>query len=166
MKASSFASPRIHVHWMDTVGKSSTLNALLGYASDIICLLDVDDVWAPTKLEKQLPWIEQYDVVGTGCQYFGLRQGSPAIPFGEIPSQMFMGVNPIINSSAMFHSSLAGWDADWEGIEDYEMWLRLNHEGRKFFNVSEKLVYHRIHGSSAFNTKQFDIKGVVNKWRV
>jgi hypothetical protein len=139
---------------------------LQGHTSEIACLLDVDDIWEPTKLEKQLPWMEKYDVVGSGCKYFGNRTGSPAIPYGEIDPQVFMQVNPIINSSAMFRSDDALWDAEWEGIEDYEMWLRLNHEGKKFYNVDEKLVYHRIHEASAFNTKRFDLKGVVNQWRV
>lgn len=166
LKASFYASAKIQVYNMETVGKSNTLNALLERASEIVCLLDVDDIWSPTKLEKQIPWMEQYDVVGSGCQYFGTRRDSPAIPYGEIDPQVFMRVNPIINSSAMFRADIAYWDAEWEGIEDYEMWLRLNHEGKKFYNLDEKLVYHRIHEASAFNTRHFDVKGIVNKWRV
>lgn len=165
LRASFYASDKIQVYNMETVGKSNTLNALLNYASEIVCLLDVDDIWAPTKLEKQLPWLGQYDVVGSGCQYFGNRKDSPAIPYGEVDSQVFMHVNPIINSSAMFYAKDAYWEPGLE-IEDYEMWLRLNHEGKKFYNLDEKLVYHRIHEASAFNTRHFDVKGIVNKWRV
>ncbi len=53
-------------------GKSATLNELLTVSKyDIICLLDVDDLWAPNKLLFQLPYIGMYDVVGTNFEYFG-----------------------------------------------------------------------------------------------
>jgi hypothetical protein len=38
-------------------------------------------------------------------------------------------------------------------LNDYEMWLRLWKQNKKFFNVPEILVLHRIHNDSAFNAK-------------
>jgi len=165
-EAKRYASPKVRVYDMETRGKANTLNALLSYASEIVCLLDVDDFWLPTKLEKQLVWIEHSDVVGTACQYFGKRTDSPGITLGQVPRDVFMRFNPIINSSAMFRADDAHWDSGCEGIEDYEMWLRLNHAGKRFFNIAEKLTYHRIHDGSAFNTRTYDLRKVVDRWRV
>jgi hypothetical protein len=44
------------------------------------------------------------------------------------------------------------------GIEDYDLWLRLRKQNKKFFNFKEILVKHRIHNASAFNSKGNDNK--------
>lgn len=136
------------------VNKSKTCNELLKECKyDIICMLDVDDKWSPTKLEKQVPYIKGYDVVGTFFQYFGETSHLINLKSGEIDSNTFKNINPIINSSSMFYKKDAYWE-DIFGVEDYEMWLRLNREGKRFYNVPEYLTYHRIHKTSYFNSSQ------------
>ena len=39
-------------------------------------------------------------------------------------------------------------------VEDYDMWSRCAFAGLKFVNHPERLVYHRIHESSNFNSSQ------------
>lgn len=147
-----YENDKLKIHQFNIANKSETCNQLVkNCENEIICLLDVDDKWLPNKLEKQIVHIKNYDVVGTFCQYFGDRNDFPYLPSGEIPPANFNYLNPIINSSSMFYKQ----DANWEnifGVEDYEMWLRLNKEGKKFFNVPEFLTYHRIHKSSSFNS--------------
>ena len=140
----------------DCKGKSTTLNKLLGECSyDYVALLDVDDIWLPTKLATQLPFVAQeYDVVGTKCIYFGDMNGHvPAIPTQDISHVNFLEGNPVINSSAIIHKSLAYWDQQHDGIEDYDLWLRLWKQQKRFYNCPEVLVKHRIHHTSAFNSK-------------
>ena len=117
------------------------------------------------KLEKQINFINKYDVVGTFCQYFGDKNDCPNLPPKNIIPSILMEFNPIINSSSMFHKKDAYWNQDYHA-EDYEMWLRLNFEGKTFYNIPEKLTYHRIHQSSFFNTKYSDNQCIINKWRV
>jgi glycosyltransferase involved in cell wall biosynthesis len=138
-------------------GKSNTLNELVKLCNNnILCLLDVDDVWHPKKLEKQIHLIESCDVIGTDCIYFGDRNDKPVLPFGHLNPDVFYYVNPIINSSSMFKKEDAFWDSNLDGIEDYDMWLRLNKQKKSFFNINEELCYHRIHKASSFNTKNYD----------
>lgn len=135
----------------DIKGKSTTLNELIKYCKyDWISLLDVDDKWLPDKLEKQVPYMENYDVIGTNCRYFGERDNEPDVPLGDISNFDFRRTNPVINSSCLIKKSLCFWNPN-TNAEDYELWLRLWKNKCKFYNVPEIQVLHRIHQSSAFN---------------
>jgi len=142
-------------------GKSAALNEMLNLCNPEnkwISLLDVDDKWLPKKLELQVPFMKDYDVIGTMCKYFGNLNSSPSIPYGDISKFNFLSVNPIINSSCLVRKELCHWDGKWNGVEDYDMWLRLWKQGKKFYNVGALQVLHRIHKESAFNAKGNHLK--------
>jgi glycosyltransferase involved in cell wall biosynthesis len=142
-------------------GKSNTLNEMLKFCNyKYVALLDVDDIWHPQKLEVQTSlFIHNYDVIGSRCIWFGEKPGIiPNIPTGDISNFDFSLVNPIINSSSIIKKDLCYWNSKWDGIEDYDLWLRLRKLGKKIFNCNEILVRHRIHSSSAFNAKGNDNK--------
>ena len=134
-------------------GKSNTLNEMIQYCKyEYIALLDVDDIWHPQKLEVQSQLLNRYDVIGSNCVWFGDRPGIiPTIPIGDISNYDFALVNPIINSSCIIKKELCHWNEN--GIEDYDLWLRLRKSGKTFFNCKAVLVKHRIHNASAFNAK-------------
>jgi len=139
------------------VGKSNALNEMIKYCKyDWISILDVDDVWLPTKLESQIQFTDAYDVIGTQCRYFGDRTGSPNIPFGDITKFKFTITNPIINSSCLVKKHLCYWNNEVNGVEDYDLWLRLWKAGHRFYNVQDVQVLHRIHTNSAFNSRGND----------
>ncbi len=134
-------------------GKSNSLNYMIGQCKyDWVALLDVDDIWMPDKLEEQVKYMNYYDVIGTHCKYFEKLEVSPIIPMGDLKNFDFLSYNPIINSSCLIKKELAFWNNINDGVEDYELWLKLNKEGKKFFNINRILVKHRIHEDSAFNT--------------
>ena len=142
-------------------GKSNTLNEMLKFCNyKYIALLDVDDIWHPQKLEVQSSlFVSNYDVIGSRCIWFGDAPDIvPNIPTGDISNFDFSLVNPIINSSSIIKKEFCYWNSKWDGIEDYDLWLRLRKLGKKFFNCNEILVRHRIHSSSAFNAKGNDNK--------
>lgn len=147
---------RIKVYDFYTIkGKSNTLNELIKFCNfNYIALLDVDDIWYPNKLEIQSKFLSKYDVIGSNCVWFGSREGVvPPIPVGDISNHNFFQVNPIINSSSIIKKQLCYWNSKYDGIEDYDLWLRLRKLNKKFFNIKPILVKHRIHQSSAFNSK-------------
>jgi teichuronic acid biosynthesis glycosyltransferase TuaG len=143
-------------------GKANTLNDMIIHCRyDYIAILDVDDIWMPTKLAVQANLLkeDEYDVVGTKCVYFENLEGTiPSIPDGDISFFNFKQVNPVINSSAVLRKELGHWKEEFAGVEDYELWMRLRLEGRKFYNFEDVLVKHRIHKSSAFNTQDHSEK--------
>ena len=135
---------------------------MIQYCSyDYVAILDVDDIWYPNKLEIQMPHLDNYDVVGSNCIWFGEREGIiPQIPLGDISAFDFKTVNPIINSSSIIKKGLCFWNDNF--VEDYDLWLRLRQQGKKFFNCKEILIKHRIHSNSAFNSNQKQVEDLKN----
>lgn len=133
-------------------GKANALNKMLKFCSgDYIALLDVDDIWHIDKLYIQSIFLELYDIIGSKCVYFGdINDVVPNIPTGDISNIDFKLGNPIINSSVIIRKELCKWEEN--GIEDYDLWLKLRKENKSFYNVNDVLVYHRIHKTSAFNS--------------
>ena len=155
----TYGSTKIRVFDLYMIkGKSSTLNFMLRYCNNnYIALLDVDDIWYPNKLEIQTKYLNEFDIVGSNCVWFGEKNGViPSIPIGDISEFNFKQVNPIINSSSIIRKGLCYWNNN--DLEDYDLWLRLRNLGRKFYNCEEILVKHRIHQTSAFNANGNHLK--------
>lgn len=130
---------------------------------------DADDVWHPTKLEEQLKYANAYDVIGTDCYYIDAQSKEIEInprprPFlhDKIVEDAYNGHNPIVNCSALIRANLMQqfkYNPELDGIEDYDLWLRImRYTDAKFINIPQKLVDHRIHANSHFNTKNFTEK--------
>lgn len=136
-------------------GKSNALNEMINYCKyNYVALLDVDDIWDSKKLETQSCFLHNnYDVVGSKCIYFGYKYNGfiPKIPLYDISNHDFYIANPIINSSVIIKKDLCFWEEN--KIEDYDLWLKLRRQKKKFYNCPEVLVHHRLHSDSAFNAK-------------
>lgn len=156
-KAKLYINDKIKVVEYSTKGKPDTMNEMLKdpFTTDLICILDVDDWWAPHKLKEQMKiWNSGlWDIVGTLCYYVinNNLSGSPNLPIGYIKD--FQTCNPIINSSVLMKKKDAIWTNEFFGLDDYELWLRLFHQGKKFFNLPKKLTFHRIQHNSSYNSK-------------
>lgn len=162
---------RIRVIVYNTKGKPQTMNNMVIDATyDHIAILDVDDIWMPKKLEFQVPFLSEYDVVGTRCEYFGNMTGYPNVPVGDLKDVNFLICNPIINCSAIIRKCDANWDdSEFQQkvkLDDYDMWLRLKHQNKRFYNIKKILCKHRIHDNSAFNTCNTNyIDEFKSKWK-
>ena len=102
--------------------------------------------------------MNDYDIIATNCQYFGDLKICPNLPLGNLNKFNFFQFNPIINSSCLLKKELCIWNADEEGVEDYDLWLSLWKKNKKFYTLTEILVLHRIHKQSAFNANGNDLK--------
>jgi len=141
-------------------GKSKTLNEMIKYCNyNYVAILDVDDIWHPLKLEIQsYLFLNNYDVIGTNCLYFGdINDYVPSLPIGDISNFNFNVVNPIVNSSCIIKRELCHWDNNMEGIDDYNLWLKLRKQKKTFYNCKDVLVKHRIHKTSAFNSSTLQL---------
>lgn len=144
-------------------GKSLTLNKMLEEVqSETTCLMDGDDMWHSNKLERQFGIRGEFDVIGTLAAYMdeSNRLGHRLSLYRdseEITNLILEGHNQIINSSCFVKTEcfkeIGGWDQSVEGIEDFDVWVKLAKKGKTFHNIQEVLTYHRIHSNSNFNAK-------------
>lgn len=159
-QAQKYSSIDVRIQVLDLYtckGKIETLLKMMQYvnkSSEWIAMLDVDDIWLPNKLEKQIPFTKNFDVIGSICQYFGNSTHIPSLPMYDISNCNFLMYNPVINSSVLLKKCYCLWTTEMV-VEDYELWLMLWSQKRKFYNVPDILVRHRVHNNSAFNTKDF-----------
>jgi len=172
----SFQDDRIKIYdFKDDKGKAKTLNKLIDLAqSDWIAIQDGDDLWLPKKLEIQIQHINDFDIIGTKCQYIDAEDNFIGMPDLEINDEQikiksFNGVNQIINTSVIFKKSKAlsvnKWDENLDGIEDFDFWLKLMKFNCSFINVNKILVCHRLHNNSNFNTKKYDVDSLIQKYK-
>jgi teichuronic acid biosynthesis glycosyltransferase TuaG len=156
---SKYNNDQVHIIFYSFKGKCRTLNELIKKSQyEYICLLDADDYWMPQKLMRQLRYIERYDVVGTNSEYFEDKTGSPRIFLGKLIPTMFSYQNPMISSSIMMKKEDAHWDENWEGLDDYNLWLNLLQKGKTFYNIPQILVQHRIYSNSYYNNSNEEMR--------
>lgn len=116
-----------------------------------VAILDVDDVWHPHKLARQLPYLDDYAVVGTMGEYIGNVTGSIDVPTGPISFADMMQKNCLLNSSVVMKRECAKW-AETNDLDDYPLWLELASAGVFMMNVGgEPLVQIRCHGDQYFS---------------
>ena len=162
--------PRIRLITQENRGLAGARNTGIRNAkSDLIALLDADDLWAPTKLERH---VAQFDAdssldVGFGDSRLidenGADLGLVQSPLGgRMDDVDFLCRNPVGNGSApvltrraldriAFYDAERGrtcwFDESFRQSEDVECWLRLKvGAGCRFGYIPEQLTYYRING--------------------
>lgn len=128
--------------------------------SGLIAIMDADDIAVPTRLEKQLAFMQAHqEVVCVGgltrlIDDKGRWIPCPLIPpllHDELDALLLKGACPISNSAVMMRrdaiEKVGGYDEDLSMAEDYALWLKLSEVG-KLENLPEVLVSYRIHGES------------------
>jgi len=141
-------------------GKVESLNNLVTFSrADWIAILDCDDKWESDKLAQQLRVIngDGHDaaVIGTFCTYFGDITGVVSIEYGYIDPSVLENHNPMINSSSVIRKEYCHWELNDINytMDDYHLWMKIALSGGKLYNIPSCLTWHRIHHTSAFNTK-------------
>jgi teichuronic acid biosynthesis glycosyltransferase TuaG len=167
--------PRIHVviQGPPLKGKVESLNHLVSLTTtDWIAVLDCDDLWEPTKLERQVYAIHtnasNATVIGTFCRYFGERNHDIVLPVGYVDPMILEAYNPIINSSSLIRKQYCKWEYnenEYGIFEDFYLWMKICLSGGKLYNIPDFLTWHRIHSTSAFNSQGRSDQGI-RQWYV
>jgi glycosyltransferase involved in cell wall biosynthesis len=109
--------------------------------------LDADDRIAPEFIEQTLPLLETADVVLTGLQEHGTRNGryNPGfdVPFDAVTPEMMKQMNRFYYCS-LFRTellrSVGGYNGRMiHGYEDWDLWQDLMNRGAKFACINEPL---------------------------
>ncbi|HEY0867914.1 MAG TPA: glycosyltransferase [Fimbriimonas sp.] len=147
------------------MGTYATLNVGLEKTdSELVAVLNDDDLWAPAKLERQASLLDENATVGlvhTGGAFID-GEGKPMVgnPLGfAFPrfrtGDILLGLvyeNKIIASAALARrrcfQELGGFNEWYFGSGDWEMWFRIAEKYDVGF-VDEPLTYYRVHGANA-----------------
>lgn len=148
------------------LGTYGTLNVGIQHATgEFLAVFNDDDLWAPTKLQRQVNLMDAHQKVGLvhtdGWFIDGKgernRDDSPlgfTFPRTETGDVLLALVeaNKIIASAVLARRScfdaLGGFNADYFGSGDWEMWYRIAEKWDVGY-VPEPLTFYRVHGANA-----------------
>ena len=144
-RAASACCDRVYV-FGDCGNQGDALTRLAGLArGEFVAVLDVDDTWEPTKLEKQLTVLRDgWDVVGTLANYFGNCTEKVGVLPGPVTLDDLRLRNCFAHSSVTMRRDIARWP-NTPYCVDYSLFLRLASEGRAMMNLNEQLTWIRTH---------------------
>lgn len=157
--------PMTRIFNPQNLGTYGSLNVALRAASgEFVAILNDDDVWRPTKLERQIEVMDSHPEVGIvhtdGDFIDGDGNVIPGSPLGFAFPRFETGdvlagllyENKIIASAALVRRQilidLGGFNESYFGSGDWEMWLRVC-EGWAAGFVAEPLTRYRVHGANA-----------------
>ena len=138
------------------IGLVATLNNGIEMVdTDFLARMDADDLWHPTKLEKQIKLLDSRPDVGlcgTSIRKFGAFEGDfifPADNEGLKVGFLFyccMSHPSVIFRMSFLKESGLRYKEDYFPAEDYKMWTDCL-EKTQIYNIPEILVYYRQHNN-------------------
>ncbi len=147
------------------LGTYASLNVALKAAKgEYIAIFNDDDLWAPTKLQRQVEMLDDNAEMGLVHTDGGFIDGENRIikgsPLGfDFPrtengdiSVALVYQNKIIASAVLVRKTcfdnLGLFNPNYFGSGDWEMWIRIAENWHVGF-IDQKLTYYRVHGSNA-----------------
>jgi glycosyltransferase involved in cell wall biosynthesis len=151
-----FKDGRLRYIYIDHKGQAFAKNRGIREArGEFVAFLDADDIWIPTKLEKQVPLFSQHQIGLVYGRRSLINEHGYEKPFihpkfhrGDALESIFIE-NYVCFSSAMVRKSVLDevgmFDEQLKMGIDYDLWIRLAAR-YKFDYVDEVLVKYRIWG--------------------
>lgn len=138
------------------LGVAETRNTAIRECSgEYVAFVDADDISHPDRFEKQLRFLEEnpdISVVGSNMllvdehdNVFGERKYPET---HEEVRKAFLLTMPLANPTVMVRHNdlkeLGIFDSKLVKSEDFELWMRFLANGRRFYNLQDKLISYRI----------------------
>ncbi|WP_411359015.1 glycosyltransferase family 2 protein [Pseudidiomarina salilacus] len=129
-----------------------------------IAFLDSDDLWLPTKLERQIAFMEKHKISFSYTGYQSMTESGDFISAIEVPEfvdfKRLCSHNYIPCLTAIYNAEKLG-KVLMPAIrkrQDYALWLRIIGQCKVGFGVTEQLAYYRIRQGSLSRNKLDNIK--------
>ena len=135
-----------------------------------VAFLDADDMWKPTKIEKQVRLLEEKR--GSFCftaiemvdgEYRLIKRKRTV---RDVIDYKFLLSNTMIPTSGVMVDRWIKGDFRMHlrrGGQDYATWLELLRDGTKAYGIDEALVSYRIDGESLSSNK---LKSIIQIWEI
>ncbi|MDM9381603.1 glycosyltransferase family A protein [Chlorogloeopsis sp. ULAP01] len=151
---SELEDPRVKLISQENQGVSLARNTGIAYAQgEYVAFLDADDLWTPTKLEKQVICLDQNPSVGLVHTWMALidckgkSNGRVMTSNAEGNTwQQLLEKNMVACSSVMVRrcclQNVGGFEPHLNFAEDWDMWIRISAHYH-FAVIKEALYYYR-----------------------
>lgn len=160
----SYSDSRIvHVDIEENKGLANAYNLVLRQiATPWVAIIDADDMWYPTKLEKQMTFLEThldycilgtwYDLIDAGNKVIGTSK-EPLTTWEKVEERykadkLVVFSHPSVVFSRDVALSVGGFHGEFWPTDDADMWSRMLETGKKACIYPEVLTMYRIHGAS------------------
>lgn len=163
---SALTDPRVRLIVQENQGSAGARNRGITEAQgEYIAFLDADDLWNPTKLEKQVQCLEANPAVGL-VNTWVVNMEATGTPTDQVlisnaegdiwqtiaeENQIFCGSAPMVRRSCF--EAVGVFDQTLRSAEDWDMWIRIA-SCYHFAVVKEPLVFYRQHANSKSNNLQ------------
>lgn len=160
----SVQDPRVRFFETEPSGVSAARNlAIEAAVGEWVAFLDADDLWEPSKLERQLAVSADADLVFTDAWIQQVGESRPLGRFHAVSPAVFDETDPLPSmlrrdnfvptSSVLVRRSalrdVGGFDESLAVAEDLDLWLRLAAAGARFRAVRDPLVTYVVSPTSA-----------------
>lgn len=135
------------------MGVAATLNRGLEIASgEYIARMDADDISLPDRLKKQKDYMDNHPkcaVCGSGIECFGAMAQKRLFSqtHDALKVDLLFGcclAHPSVMMRKDVIKSLGGYDLEYNGVEDYELWCRVA-DTSNLASIPDILFKYRIH---------------------
>jgi len=135
------------------LGLTKTLNKGIHYVKgELIARLDADDIALPNRIEEQIKYISEHDLVSTNFSF--INESNEVIQDRHFPETDDKIKYYMLHSmDCMFHTTWLGKKSLFEKLngyrdigpfEDYDFLLRGIKIGAKYYNIQQSLTQYRI----------------------
>jgi len=166
----TISDSRVKLISQENKGVASARNTgILNSQGKYIAFLDADDVWVPTKLEKQFRCLEDNSEIGLvdTLVFFVDAEGEKLFTAGSIYKsgnvyEKILVTNLVpCGSTAMVRrlcfDRIGVFDESLKACEDWHMWVRIASQ-YNFQVIEEPLVHYRQHSSNVSNSVDLTLK--------
>jgi len=171
-EVSQFLRTLVKENWklfeIERGGISKALNLGIQNAKyDLICRMDADDIMTLDRLQKQFDFFEknQIDILGGQMELFGKSSSITHHPL-DIPNDIMKYTDWFMNHpTIMFKKesivNIGGYNPDFDGTEDLELWCRSLANKLIIKNLPDIIVRHRRHDDNA--TSRNNMNEIIRK---